>query len=143
VRYVLVPVPSEYVLDVMRWVLFRSPDEEGDTSGRDLARVEALVSELEELERSVLFMVAKSVWKDDSLSLRHAAEDLEQPAPLILDTIRAINRKSMWGRDMIMVRQDTAVGVLGVHGRVSVLTMLPETARLVRTAMRSSSVSGD
>jgi hypothetical protein len=139
----LVPVPSEYVLEVMRWVLFRATDEQADSSGRDLARVVALLDELTEVERSVLALIAKSVWEDDSLTLRDAAQDLDQPAEVVGEAVRAINRKAMWGREVVTLRPETAVGVLGQHGMASVLTMWPDTARMVRTATRAPRVPSE
>jgi hypothetical protein len=38
VRYTLMPVPSEYVLGDMRFVLFRAPDEEGALDFYEFAR---------------------------------------------------------------------------------------------------------
>jgi hypothetical protein len=144
VRYVLVPVPSEYVLDVMRWVLFRAPDEQaGNETGRDLARVESLLSELDDFMRSLLLLVAKSVAADDALKLTDAADELDRRPQDVSDAVRAINLKAVWGKDVVTLRSEPAVGVRGQHGRASVLTMHPDIARLVRAATRSASVSDD
>jgi hypothetical protein len=135
----MVPVPREYVLDVMRWVLFRAPDELGETTGRDVVRVEQLLSELDEFQRSVLVLIARSVGGDDELRLTDAAAELNESPQAVSDSIGAINRQAAWGRDVITLRPESAVGI---HGRVSKLpavTMRPEIARIVRTTVRSAS----
>jgi hypothetical protein len=139
----LVPVPSEYVLDVMRWVLFHSPDEQGESSGRDAMRVEKLLAELDDLQRSLLVLIARSVGTDDQLRLSDAAAELGHAPSVVSDTVRDINLKSQWTKQVVTLRPETAVGVLGKRGKVSVLTMRPEIAGLVRDATRSSSVPGE
>jgi hypothetical protein len=143
VRYTLVPVPSEYVLDVMRWVLFRVPDEGGESTGRDKARVIQLLEELDDFKRALVVLIAKSVLRGDSLTLRDAAEELGQPPQVVSDSLRAINRRALEARDIVTLRTETAVGVLGQRGKASVVTMRPDIARMVRAAARSASVSGD
>ena len=97
-RYVLVPVPSEYVLDVMRWVLFRTPDEEGQTTERDAARVVQLLEELDEDKRALLVLVAKAVAKEDTLALPDAAEELGQEPQAVTEGLRAINQQAFGAR---------------------------------------------
>src|SRR6266540_2109515 len=57
-RYVMVPVPSEYVLDVMRWVLFRAADEDASALKQDEDRVLELIRDADEFTRSLLAVVA-------------------------------------------------------------------------------------
>jgi hypothetical protein len=128
------------VLDVMRWVLFRAPDEQGHSSGRVLARIKTLLNDLDDFQRSLLVLVAKSVGDEDSLTLRDAADELGHPPQQIGEAVRALNQTAAWGREVVTLRPETTVGVRGHHGKISVLTMSPETARAVRTAMRSPSV---
>jgi len=139
VEYTLVPVPSEYVLDVMRFVLFRAPDEEGHSSGRDAGRVESLLAELDDFERSVLVLIANSVGKDDSLVLRDAAAELGVASQDVSECVRAINQKAYWGKDVIALRPETGVGARGRHHKFSILTMSPEIARWVRVGTRALS----
>jgi len=132
------------VLDVMRWVLFRTPDESGETSGRDHARAVQLVSELDDLKRSLLLLVAKSTLKDDSLRLTDAADELGQDAQTITDAVRALNHQALWGgRDIVTLRAETTVSIHGQRGKKSYLTMRPEVARLVRAAARSASADAE
>lgn len=141
-RYTLVPVPSEYVLEVMRFVLFIAPDEAAQSTGRDEAQVRRLLDELDDFKRSLLVLVARSVAQDDSLQLRDAAEQLGQPPQVVSDALRAINLH-VGGSDILMLRAETSVGVHGQTGKISYVTMRPDIARLVRAASRSSSVSGE
>ena len=138
-RYTLVPVPSEYVLDVMRYVLFHAPDEFAQSSGRDAGRVESLLAALDDLQRSLLLLVAESVEGDDQLRLSDAAAELEEGPQAIGDAVRAINGKALWGREVVGFRPETHVGVHGHRGKVSVLTMRPEIARLVRVTTGAQS----
>ena len=140
-RYVMVPVPSQYVLDVMRWVLFRVPDEEGQAARRDASRVVQLLEELDEDKRALLLLVAKAVGKDDTLGVTDAAEELGVQPQVVIDGLRAINRQALWGKDIMTLRTEPKVGVLGQAGTVSFVTLRPDIARLVRAAARSASAS--
>jgi len=143
VRYTLVPVPSEYVLDVMRYVLFIAPDEEGQSTGRDKARVLQLLDELDDFKRALLVLVAKAVTEDDSLRVSDAAQQLDQPPQVVSDAVRAINTQAYWGQDVLSLRAETSIGVLGQRGKISYVTMRPDIARHVRGASRSANVSGE
>jgi len=140
VKYVMVPVPREYVLDVMRWVLFRAPDELGETSGRDVVRVEQLLSALDEFQRSLLVLIARSVGGDDELRMTDAAAELNESPQVVSNSIREINqRAAAWGRDVVTLRPESAVGIHGIVSKLPAVTMRPEIARIIRTAMRSAS----
>lgn len=142
--YTLVPVPSEYVLDVMRYVLFIAPDEEGQSTGRDKARVLRLLDELDDFNRSLVVLVAKSVTEDDALRLSDAAEQLGKASQMVSSAVRAVNVQAHWGRDVMTLRAETTVGALGQTGKISYITMRPDIARLVRAAAaRSANVSGE
>jgi len=142
VRYVLVPVPSEYVLDVMRWVLFRAP-EESEGTGRDVARAVQLLEALDEDQKALLLLVAKSVGEDDNLRVSDAAAELGQEPRAVTDAVAAINKKALWTKGIVAVRSETGVGVHGQTGKFSYITMRPEIARLVRAAVRSATVSDE
>jgi hypothetical protein len=130
VRYTLVPVPSEYVLDVMRFVLFRAPDEDGQSKGRNKARVVHLLDTLDDFKRSLLVLVATSVVQEDSLQLRDAAEQLNQPPQVVSE-------------DVLMLRAETVVGIHGQTGKHLSITMRPDIARFVVAASRSANASGE
>ena len=128
VRYVLVPVPSEFVLDVMRWVLFRAP-EESEAPGGDEARVLQLLDALDEDQKAVLYLVAKSVAEDDNLRVQDAAQELGQRPPAVSEAVRAINQRALWTSEIVSVRTETGVGVNGQTAKISYITMRPEIAR--------------
>jgi hypothetical protein len=143
VRYTLVPVPSEYVLDVMRFVLFRAPDEDGPSKGRNKARVVHLLDTLDDFKRSLLILVATSVVQEDSLQLRDAAEQLNQRPQVVSEAVHAINSQAVWGRDVLMLRAETVVGIHGQTGKHLSITMRPDIARFVVAASRSANASGE
>jgi hypothetical protein len=134
-RYVMVPVPREYVLDVMRMVLFRAPEEDGDDSALDEASLRQLLSEVDDLARSLAAMVAKAAITNEPLSLGDAADVLEQDSQTIRATVRALNRHPLAaGRRIIRVQAEPAVGVLGNTGSVPHLAMRPDVAKVIRAA---------
>src|SRR4051794_15620001 len=118
----------------MRWVLFRTPDEEGQTTERDAARVVQLLEELDEGKRALLLLVAKAVAKEDTLGVTDAAEELGVEPQAVTEGLRAINRQALWAKDVMTLRREPKVGVLGQAGKVSYVTMRPDIARLVRAA---------
>ena len=74
--YVMVPVPAEHVLDVMRWVLFRTPEEDGVNDMRDRARLSTFMADATDVTRSILARVARAAVNDDPLRLSDVADDL-------------------------------------------------------------------
>lgn len=140
-RYVMVPVPREFVLDIMRWVLFRAPEEDDSGAGamRDEARLRRLVEESDELTAGILLVVAKATIEDRPLRLTEAADELDQPADVVRAKLREVNAQALGGgRDLVKVSNESAVGVHGNTGRISYLTMRPEHARLVRAVSKGA-----
>ncbi len=133
VRYVLVPVPREHVLDVMRWVLFRAPGEETDSTGRDVVRVRSVVEEASAAERIMLLEVARATAKQDTVRLDDVALELGQTAQDLAAMIRAMNHRALGGgRNLIQIKSESAVGVSGQHGRITCLEMREDFATIVR-----------
>jgi len=125
----------------MRWVLFRAPDDENQAPERDAARVVQLLDELDEDKRALMVLVAKAVAKEDSLTVRDAAQELGQEPQAVTEGIRLINQQALWTKDVMTLRKEPKVGALGQTHKVSYVTMRPDIARLVRAAARSASVS--
>lgn len=144
-RYVMVPVPSEYVLDVMRWVLFRAPDEDSDNGMRDGLRLKNVLEEADELTRSLLVLVAKATIADNiPVRLTDAAEDLGQDAATLRAALRDLNLYALeGGRTLVKVSNEAAVGVHGRTGKISFLAMRPDHARLVRAAVKAIDARGE
>jgi hypothetical protein len=137
-RYVLVPVPTEYVLDVMRWVLFRAPEGETTDGMRDEARVRRLVLEAEPLARSLLELVARATGKGTTLRLSDAADELEQEPEVVRATLRELNGSALGGgRDLVRLTKETAVRVNGNTGQDVCLEMRAEHASAIRALLRS------
>jgi hypothetical protein len=137
VGFVLVPVPAEHVLDVMRWVLFRSEAESGDERQRDAARVLGLLREADPDLRALLELVAAATIRGELLRLRDLADELGREVPDVTDTIEGLNSSVLDdGRPLIEVRAEQAVGVFGQKGAITYVAMHPHVARVVRLAMR-------
>jgi hypothetical protein len=137
-RYVMVPVPRQFVLEVLRWILFRAPGERTDGTGRDAARMVELVEEAHAAERALLLRVARATIRDEALRLDDAAEELGQSAQDIGAMVRRINQRALGGgRNLMRIRSDPGVGVRGVPGRTSYLEMRPDFARAVRDAAKA------
>lgn len=135
--YVLVPVPTEYVLDVMRWVLFRTVDDDDgdDRSNQDGERVAQLVSEVDDATRSLLRIVATATVKDEPLRLRDLADELGREAEDVRATLRSLNKQVLeGGRALMELRNETAVGVHGQTGTFAYVSMRPDLAGIVRSA---------
>ena len=125
-RYIMVPVPSEHVFDVMRWVLFRSPDE-AKSVVLDQARMKTIIGQADERTRSLLLIVATAAIEDTTVDLTDAAD----ATGLSPDTARVVLRDlNVMARGvaqtMVMVSNETDIG-----GAASVLSMQPRHAQLV------------
>jgi hypothetical protein len=143
-RYVMVPVPAEHVLDVMRWVLFRAPDEDYETVARDAARVADFMADADDLTRSVLLRVAEATLTDEPLRLSDVATELDSEAQSINSVIRRANLVALGEeRALIEIRFESAIGVHGQTGKVSFLGMRPHLARQVRSVARANPPAGD
>lgn len=140
-RYVMVPVPTEHVLDVMRWVLFRAPEED-PSAMKDAASLRTLWEEGDDLTRGILHLVADATANDVPLRLTEAADQLDQDAGAVRAALRRLNATALaGGRSLVRVSEEIAVGIEGNRGRIAFLTMRPEHARLMRTTMKTSHVS--
>jgi hypothetical protein len=133
-RYVMVPVPSEHVLDVMRWVLFRAPNDDVHSGMRDLARIQKVAEEADDATRTLLRRVADATVTDTPLRLTDVADELNQEPAALNELIRNLNATVLGaGREVIRVSNEPGVGVFGKMGAVSFLVMRGEHARLIRS----------
>lgn len=137
--YVLVPVPTEFVLEVMRWVLFRSTDDPNAPAEPPVEHVERLVAEADDLTRGLLVRVAKLTLGGEAASLRDLADELEIEASELRDLITGLNELQPLedGRDLIELRADVNIGVHGRKGTSAFVSMRPDIAPLVTAAARS------
>jgi hypothetical protein len=132
-RYVLVPVPSEFVLDVMRWVLFRAQEDSEEDGLADETRLRRMLEDADDLTRALLVVVATATLEDRPLRLSDAAEELDQPAETLRTCLRRTNATTFGGgRELVAVATETAVGPLGRRGKVTYLRMRPGHARTIR-----------
>jgi len=137
VGFVLVPVPAEHVLEIMRWVLFRADEGSAGESGVDVARVTALASEAEPEIRRLLELVAVATIKNEPLRLRDLADELGRETAEVSEVIEVLNATTLDGdRELIEVRSETAVGVTGQRGTIAFVAMRVDLARAARLAVR-------
>jgi hypothetical protein len=134
-RYVMVPVPSEYVLDVMRMVLFRAPEDDEGSAMREEARLLRLMDEADDETRDLVLLVAKATIEDTPLRFADAADALELSPDALTDRLRSVNALALGGgRELIAISNEVAVRVHGNVGKNRYLVMRPEHARLLRAA---------
>jgi len=137
-RYVMVPVPSEYVLAVMRWVLFRAADEDASALKQDEDRVLGLIRDADEFTRSLLAVVAAATVKDRPLRLRDLADELGRDGQAVRLAIRTLNQTVLaGGRNLLELRSEPAVGIHGQTGTIVYVSMRPGVAPIVRAATRA------
>ena len=135
-RYVMVPVPSEHVRDVMGWVLFRSHGYETGSGMRDKPKLRQAVAEADDLTRSLLSLVAGATAEGGRARLIDVAEQLDAEPDALLAALSEINEHALGdGRKLVRISNELAVGVDGKRGRLSFLEMRPEHARVVRAAV--------
>jgi hypothetical protein len=133
--YILVPVPTEYVLDVMRWVLFRAPDAD-ELVARDIEQVERFLTDTDDATRSLLRLVASATIKGEPLQLRDLADELGEEPQAVRDAIERLNDEVLEDddRSLIELRNDVAVGVYGRTGTMAFVSMRLALARTVRSS---------
>jgi hypothetical protein len=112
IRYVLVPVPREFVLDVMRWVLFRAPDSDVEREARDTVRVAEWLKTVDEVEHGLLLYLARrAVLGEPPMRLTEVSADLDTDPGAVTASAVRLNRS--FGRDLIELAHETSVGALG------------------------------
>lgn len=143
-RYVMVPVPAEHVLDVMRWVLFRTPEDDGASELRDRVRLMSFLGEASGTTRALLTRVARAAVTDEPVRLSDVADDLELEIDVLNAAIKELNNFALGpGRVLVQVRMETAVGISGKAGKVAYLSMRPSLARLVRELTKGRVAPGE
>ena len=136
-RYVMVPVPSEFVMDVLRLVVFRGSEEESDLLGEAI-RLESLLERSEPLARSLIKVVASGTLAGNPVRFSDVVDVLETDAPTLTALIATINRGALGGgRELIGTSTEIARRVHGNIGRNKHLVMRPEHAQLLRSLTRS------
>lgn len=138
-RYVMVPVPSEFVLDVMRMVLFRTPEDDDPSGMRDQARMRAFLETAETPTQALLELIADASVAQTPLRLVDAAEELDLDPDVVRAILKDVNKLVLGGeRDLVQLSAETAVGVHGNTGKILFLVMRPEHARFLRARRRAA-----
>ena len=140
-RYVMVPVPSELVLDLMRWLQFRTEPEQPE---EDEANLRRLLADTDERTRALLVLIAKGTIEGAPVRLSDAADVLEQEPAAVRAALLAADLQALGpGRTLVKVLNESEVNEFGRTGRVSYLAMRPHHARLVRATVRSLATARD
>lgn len=133
--YVLVPVPAEFVLDVMRWVLFRAQDTDTELVQLETEQVQRFLATADDPTRALLHRAAEATVKALPLALRDLADELDMEPPAVRDRIEQLNHEILEGdRELIELRADVNVGVHGRTGTTAFVSMRPALARSVWAA---------
>jgi hypothetical protein len=133
-QYVMVPVPSDYVLDLMRWLQFQTEPEQPD---EDAAALQLVVEQADEVQRALLVAVADASIEGRSLRLRDAADEVGLDSASVRSTLLGLDARALGaGRTLVKVLQETFVNVRGKRARDLCLTMRPHHARVVRATVR-------
>jgi hypothetical protein len=140
-RYVMVPVPSEYVLDLLRWLQFRTEPEQPE---EDEANLRRLLGETDDRTRALLLLIAKGAIEGAPVRLSDAADLLEQDGPTVRAALLAADAQALGpDRTLVKVLNETEVNEFGRSGRVSYLAMRPHHARIVRATVRGLATARD
>lgn len=138
-RYVMVPVPSEFVIDVMRMVVFRAPEDDDEGSAmREETRLRGVMRDAEPPTRSLLILLAKATIEGTQVRFTDAAEALEVDGEVLIELIRELNALALgYGRSLVGISEELAVRVHGNVGKNRYLVMRPDHARLIRSLARA------
>jgi hypothetical protein len=131
-NFVLVPVPREHVLEVMRWVLYRA---EVDASARELdhARFSAYLADARPEIRKLLELVATSTLAGEAPILRDVADMLGHEGPPVEELVDEVNHAALdEGREAIETWHEPVVGVDGRRSRHVFVAMRRDLAELIR-----------
>ncbi|MEO7573741.1 MAG: hypothetical protein ABIX10_15030 [Acidimicrobiales bacterium] len=130
------PVPTEHVLDVMRWVLFRGEAVDAEVFG-DPMRVVGLLKEADDDVRTLVGLVANATLRNEPLRLLDLADELGRTHPDVAATIEALNEHALEGeRPLLELRNETSVGVHGQTGTIAHVSMRSDLALVARRTLR-------
>ena len=133
-QYVMVPVPSDHVLDLLRWLQFQT---EPARPTEDAAGLQRAVAGTDDVTRALLLLIAEASIAGDSVRLRDAADTVDLDIPSVRAALVRIDEEALGpGRTLVKVLQETTVGEHGRRGRTFCLTMRVRHARLVRSTVR-------
>ena len=140
--FVLVPVPAEFVYDVMRWVLFQAGGDADSDRARlraaeDAERVCEVYAESDVPTRRLLLTVANAALRHEALHFRNLADDLERDPVELAAAIENLNGHTFdFGRRVIDKRDEPAVTIDGKPGKAAHVSMRVDLARALRNAAR-------
>jgi len=134
VTFVQVPVPAEHVLEVMRWVLFRTVEEEGARE-RDAASVRALLAGSDLRTRRLLYLVATRAIEGQPPRFRDVADELDEDRVAAQALVDELNQTALEdGRELLETWKELTVGLEGRQGTMVFIGMRPDLAQIVRSA---------
>jgi hypothetical protein len=145
--YVMVPVPEEYVTEVMQLVVDMTrqgraePDPAGQgTEAWDDAAVEKLVVEVDEPSRSLLSVVAHGALADTDVTDQTAADFMQLSMRDITRLLGQIDDEcKRAGRPPLISTTQVSEALPSGHTREKrVLTMPADAARVIRAAERGA-----
>ncbi|MSO87324.1 MAG: hypothetical protein EXQ71_07370 [Acidimicrobiia bacterium] len=137
-EFILVPVPAEHVLAVMKWVLFRA--ETAEERFRPIGDFRSLVSLLVKADPELRFWlgaIAEAAIKNQPIRLLDLAGDRNLTTNDLLEAIANLNQSVLDSdRELIEVTTETAVGVSGNTGQIVHLSMPRQFALIIRGEIR-------
>ena len=135
-QYVMVPVPEEHVLDVMRYVLRVSRSSEEGTEDWDYENIERLFEDANELSRSLLSFLAHPTRAGQEVGPPEIAQALELQLSDFAGIVGPLNRQ-VRKLNKVPLFDSRVVNTTTPSGRQvkkRMFVMTPELAAMVRTA---------
>jgi hypothetical protein len=130
--YVMVPVPEEHVLDVMRLVLRRSRAQE-PLMEWDSESVSEFLVDSDDDTRAIVLFVARATLVEEAIRIPGLSEALGLPVSTVLPAMGAANKRSLAaGRERILLmRSEAAVADDGTVTRVEEFAMPGRLAAMI------------
>jgi hypothetical protein len=133
-QYVMVPVPSDHVLDLLRWLQFQTEPEQ---PAEDAAALQRAVEAADEVTTALLLSIAEASIAGDPIRLSDAADAVDLEISAVRAALRRVDDEVLGpGRTLVKVLQETVISERGNPGRIFCLTMRVHHARVVRATVR-------
>jgi len=133
-RFVMIPVPSEHVREVIDIVLFSSPDTD-KVPNREKARTRVQVQLCDAAARSLLRIVAEATMDGTDLTVAEAATALGEPVENVLGIVRDLDSRALH-RDQKLVVLRGPDGRRAKRTADARLIMDPRRAEMVLDALQ-------